>query len=116
MQQRRNTALKGVDPDRGRRERQSNIVAARTNAREERLNNRRRIAPDGPTMSAFFASDSTNDAKRSLDELPTNVRACCSKYTFLVLSAWRLYYGSRGVQGRHSGMCIGLVTLQADAC
>ena len=37
MSQRR-AALKGVDAERGRRERKNNIVNARANAREERLN------------------------------------------------------------------------------
>jgi Importin beta binding domain len=71
MQQRRST-LRGVDPDRGRRERQNNIIAARTNAREERLNNRRRIAHDGPATSAM-GNENPNDLRQSLEDLPTQV-------------------------------------------
>jgi hypothetical protein len=95
--------------NRGRRKRKINIVVDRSNAREERLSNRRRIAPDGPTMLAFFgASSSTNDAKRSLDELPTNARAYFSEYKMLAtFSAALVIWIQSGVQGKHFGTCIG---------
>ena len=83
----RRNALRGVDPDRGRRERQNNIVAARNNAREERLNHRRRIADDGSGgMALTGANDSTNDIRRSLEDLPVQVRETQGTYVAYQLS------------------------------
>lgn len=73
MNQRR-AALIGVDVERGRRERKNNIVNARANAREERLNNRRRLENTDVAGDASFASDSNQGGARSLEELPSNVR------------------------------------------
>jgi hypothetical protein len=74
MQQRRGATLKGVDPDRGRRTRQNNIVTARNSAREERLSHRRRVTGDTEGQVLFGATDSTNDHKMSLQDLQANVR------------------------------------------
>jgi hypothetical protein len=74
MQQRRGAALKGVDPDRGRRTRQNNIVTARNNAREERLSHRRRVTGDPDAQAIVSASNSTNDPRMSLADLQKNVR------------------------------------------
>jgi hypothetical protein len=77
MQQRR-AALMGVDVEKGRRERKNNIVNARANAREERLNNRRRLAQsDIDGIDANFAADSNQGGARSLEELPNNVCPHC---------------------------------------
>jgi hypothetical protein len=73
MSQRR-VALMGVDPDRGRRERKNNIVNARANAREERLNNRRRLESSDQMEHTAFAQDSNaGSGPRSLEDLPTQV-------------------------------------------
>ena len=73
MAQRR-AALIGVDVERGRRERKNNIVNARANAREERLNHRRRLENDDVAGDTSFASDSNQGGgSRSLEELPKNV-------------------------------------------
>jgi hypothetical protein len=75
MVNRRHVALQGVDPDRRRRERKNNIVNARANAREERLNHRRRLDAD-PTQEAQLATESNvpGGQLRGLEELQTNVR------------------------------------------
>ena len=73
MNQRR-TALMGVDVERGRRERKNNIVNARANAREERLNNRRRLENTDVANDTSFAADSNQAGARSLEQLPANVR------------------------------------------
>jgi hypothetical protein len=75
MSGRRQTALMGVDPDRGRRERKNNIVSARQNAREERLNHRRRLDSDA-TQSQMFDQDALDvrGGAGSLDALQANVR------------------------------------------
>ena len=74
MNARRHAALLGVDPDRGRRERKNNIVNARANAREERLNHRRRVESDDPSQNLLFAQDSNvGGAVRSLEDLSGNV-------------------------------------------
>lgn len=71
---RRHAALQGVDPDRRRRERKNNIVNARANAREERLNHRRRLDAD-PNQEAQLATNvSSAGPARGLEELQTNVR------------------------------------------
>lgn len=75
MNARRQAALLGIDPDRGRRDRKSNIVNARANAREERLNHRRRVESDDPAQNMLFAQDSNvGGAARSLEDLSGNVR------------------------------------------
>lgn len=74
MNARRQAALLGIDPDRGRRDRKSNIVNARANAREERLNHRRRVESDDPAQNMLFAQDSNvGGAARSLEDLSGNV-------------------------------------------
>lgn len=73
MSGRRSNALKGIDPERGRRDRQNNIVAARANAREERLNNRRKIGPEQPAMSGMGGGDANSDIRRTLEQLPQTV-------------------------------------------
>jgi hypothetical protein len=83
MVNRRHAALQGVDPDRRRRERKNNIVNARANAREERLNHRRRLDAD-PTQEAQLATNVTSvGPARGLEELQTNVRfhiRCCALF------------------------------------
>lgn len=76
MVSRRHAALQGVDPDRRRRERKNNIVNARANAREERLNHRRRLDAD-PAQEAQLATESnvSGGPLRGLEELQTNVRS-----------------------------------------
>ena len=73
MVNRCSAALQGVDPDRRRRERKNNIVNARANAREERLNHRRRLDAD-PNQEAQLATNvSSSGPARGLEELQTNV-------------------------------------------
>eukprot|EP00892_Ulva_mutabilis_P006136 jgi/Ulvmu1/3895/UM018_0116.1 len=82
MNARRHAALLGVDPDRGRRERKNNIVNARANAREERLNHRRRLESDDPAQNLLFAQDSNvGGAVRSLEDLSGNVTKLMSDNT-----------------------------------
>lgn len=92
MNARRQAALLGIDPDRGRRERKSNIVNARANAREERLNHRRRVESDDPGQHAPFAQDSNvGGAARSLEDLSGNVR--CQLHAiqlFMFALSWTL--------------------------
>jgi hypothetical protein len=82
MQQRRGTALKGVDPDRGRRARQNNIITARNSAREEQLSNRRRVTYNAAMQPSLVAGDSTQDVALSLVDLQANVRPSevCIRY------------------------------------
>ena len=80
MQQRR-AALQGVDVERGRRESKNNIVNARANAREERLNNKRRLENSDVAGDTSFASDSNQGGTRSIEELPNNVRSINSSIT-----------------------------------
>jgi hypothetical protein len=85
MVNRRHAALQGVDPDRRRRERKNNIVNARANAREERLNHRRRLDAD-PAQEAQLATNvaSTGPA-RGLEELQTNVRLRIRFFVLLLI-------------------------------